>query len=175
MQQLPAVQLAEDLQDAGDLAAGGPLRPSSAGPREECAQIAVARVLERQDVEDGLRRPQQRKRVEDANRARVILEQLAEVRLAQPAADVRAHLETDHLRHPGRAPETMCEVHLAEPALAEPADDAILTACFGTRDDVAGREVPRAAAPIGRSRRDSGRGVVSQHRRGCAGTDSSEF
>src|SRR5439155_13054539 len=51
MQRLPAVQLAEDAEDAGDLAARGRLRPALAAAREKRAQVAVARVLEREAVQ----------------------------------------------------------------------------------------------------------------------------
>ena len=63
--------------------------------RQERAQVAVARVLERQAVEDAAVGAHQRKRVEDADRARMAVEQLAEVRLAQPAVDAAADLDAD--------------------------------------------------------------------------------
>ena len=58
---------------------------------QEGAEVAVTRVLERR----GSRGPSPSarisgKRVEDADRARMAVEQLAEVGLAQPAVDPRA-------------------------------------------------------------------------------------
>ena len=52
MQQLAAVELAEHLEDAGDLAPCGPLRPAAGVPPQVGAQVAEPRVLERQAVED---------------------------------------------------------------------------------------------------------------------------
>ena len=85
VQHLAAVQLAEHLQDARDLAPGRALGPALAGALQERAQVAVARVLEREAVEQPAVRAHEREGVEDADRARVPVEQLPEVRLAQPA------------------------------------------------------------------------------------------
>src|SRR5262249_30462903 len=52
MQHLSAVQLAEHLQDAGDLAPYGPLRPALARAMEIGPEVALPRVLERQAVQD---------------------------------------------------------------------------------------------------------------------------
>ena len=71
-----------------------------AGATQERAQVAVLRVFERQAVEHAAPSARdQRKRVEDADRARMAVEQLAEVGLAQPAVDARADLDADRLRH----------------------------------------------------------------------------
>ena len=48
------------------------------------------RVLEGQAVEDATVRANERKRVEDADGSRMVVQQLPEVRLAQPPADVLA-------------------------------------------------------------------------------------
>ena len=48
VQQLPAMKLAQDLEDAGDLAPRHGLRPSTARAVQHRAQVAVARVLERE-------------------------------------------------------------------------------------------------------------------------------
>ena len=52
MEHLTTVQLAEYLEDAGDLAAGLGLGPRLAGAVKEGAQVSVARLLERQAVEE---------------------------------------------------------------------------------------------------------------------------
>ena len=94
MQQLAAVQLAEHLEDAGDLAprrGSVHLRPAL----QVRAQVAVARVLERQVVEHLAVGAHQREAIEDADRARVAVQQQAEVGLAQPAVDARADLDAD--------------------------------------------------------------------------------
>ena len=79
------------------------------------------------------------------------VEQLAEVRLAQPAVDARAHLDADDLRDGGRAAEPRGEVDLAEAALAEQPLDPVAEPCFRAVDDFADREqaVPAIARNIG--------------------------
>ena len=132
----------------GDLAPRAGFRPSLAGAGQERAQVAVARVLERQAVEDAVHRAHQRKRVEDANRARMSVEQLAEVRLAQPAVDARADLDADDLRDDRRAAEPRGEIDLTEAALAEQPFDAVLEPRFRAADDLARRQqIPRAVEP----------------------------
>ena len=69
--------------------------PALVAARQERAEIAVPRVLERQAVEHPPVVAHQRKGVEDADRARVAVEQLAEVGLAQPAVDAAADLDAD--------------------------------------------------------------------------------
>ena len=51
MQHLAAMQFAEDLEEPGDLPAGGRFRPAAAGAMQEGAQVAVRREFERQAVE----------------------------------------------------------------------------------------------------------------------------
>src|SRR6185369_2246389 len=94
---------------------------------EKGAEIAVRRVLQRQAVIHvvwGVA-TKQREDVEQADCARMIVEQPAEIRLAHPAVDVRADLDTDDLRHRVRAPIAMGEIHLAEATFTEQALDAI--------------------------------------------------
>src|SRR6185503_5361830 len=52
VEHLPSVELAQDLEDAGDLAPRDRLPPALARARKVRAQVAVARVLEGQAVED---------------------------------------------------------------------------------------------------------------------------
>ena len=56
MEQLAAVQLAEHLQDAGDLAPDGRFRPAALAALQERAEIAVRRVLERERIEQRMLR-----------------------------------------------------------------------------------------------------------------------
>src|SRR6185369_8570878 len=113
VEHLAAVQLAEDLEDAGDLSPRGGLPPPLGTAVEVRAQVAVARVLEGEAVEDAALRSHQRERVEDADRPGMPVQQLAEVRLAQPAVDALAGLDADGGGHHPRCPETPGEIHLA--------------------------------------------------------------
>src|SRR5262249_25771660 len=97
MEELAAMELAEHFEDAGDLAAHLALVPTARVAAEVHAQVAMARVLERQAVEDSAVREHERERVEDADRARMAVEQLPEVGLAQPAVDARAGLDAHDL------------------------------------------------------------------------------
>ena len=86
MERLAPVQLAEHFEDAGDLTARARFGPPLRGAREERTEVAVLCIFERETVEDtGRICTEQRKRVVDANRARMVCEQLPEVRLPQPA------------------------------------------------------------------------------------------
>ena len=123
------------------VASGQPLR----GARQERAQIAVPRVLEREAVEHAAVGAHQRKRVEHANRARMRVEQLAEVRLAQPAVDAAADLDADRLRHHRRAADPPGEIDLAEAAFAEQPLDAVPQPGFRAGDDLRRRQ--QIAAP----------------------------
>ena len=89
------MQPAQHLEDAGDLPPGRALGPALRGALEERAQIAVTRVLEREAVQQAWPRANanERKCVVHADRLRLLLEHLAEVRLAQPAVDARADLQ----------------------------------------------------------------------------------
>ena len=68
----------------------------------------MPRVLERQAVEHPAVGAHQRERVEDADRARMAVEQLAEVGLAQPAVDARADLDADRRPARRRTAQTGC-------------------------------------------------------------------
>ena len=68
------------------------LRPAPCRALQKAIEIAVRRVLEREAVEHVAVGLHERKRVVDADRARMAIEQLAEVRLAQPAVDLRLTL-----------------------------------------------------------------------------------
>ncbi len=122
MQQLAAVQLAEDFEDAGDLAARGPLRPAVAVPAQIRAQVAEARVLERQAVADLRPGGEQRKRVKDPNGPWMFVEQLAEVRFAEPAVDARADLDAEDLGDVAGPSLPAGEVQLARSRLRRAAD-----------------------------------------------------
>ena len=96
MEQLPAMQLAEDLQDAGDFAPDRGFGESTLAPLQKGAEVAVRRVLERQGIEQRAgrgRAAEQRKAVVDPDRARMAVEQMTEVRLAHPAVDAGADLD----------------------------------------------------------------------------------
>src|SRR5262249_10812626 len=126
VEHLPAVEAAEDLEDPGDLAPRGPLRPALPGALEEGPQVAVPRVLEREEVDDAAVLTRQRKRVVDADRAGVAFEDPPEVRLAAPAVDVHARLDRHDSRDLARPRQPGREVGLAEAALAEEAVDPVL-------------------------------------------------
>ena len=116
------------------------------------------RVLERQAVEQPPVGAHQREGVEDADRARMAVEQLAEVGLAQPPVDARADLDADDRRDHWRAAEPPGEIDLAEPAFAEQPLDAVFKLGFGTRDQIAGlEEIPRAAPRTAKLRRRASR------------------
>jgi hypothetical protein len=70
------------------------------------------------------------------NRARVAVEQLAEVRLAQPSVDAMADLDAQGLGNQRRTTEPPREIHLSEAALAEQSLDLVLQLRFGTGDDL---------------------------------------
>src|SRR5688572_27671528 len=136
VQHLAPVQLSKHLEDAGDLAACRGFGPTLSGSRQECAEVTVARVLERQAVQHPPVGMHQRKAVEDTNRPRVAVEQLSEVRLAQPPADARAYFDADKLRDHQRSREPTGEVYLAESAFPEQPFDAIPEPGFRTGDDL---------------------------------------
>jgi hypothetical protein len=74
VQHLPTMELPEDLEDAGNLAARRGFGPRFARTLQEGAEITEARVFESKTVERTLWRPHQWKRLEHLNRARVSLE-----------------------------------------------------------------------------------------------------
>ena len=92
------MELAQHLEDARDLAPRRRSRPSPCRALEVGAEVAEARVLERQVVEHVAVGPGQREAVVDADRARSAIEELAEVRLADPGVDVQADLDADLAR-----------------------------------------------------------------------------
>src|SRR5262249_44610602 len=144
VEHLPAVQLAEDLEDADDRAARGPLRPALARLLEVRAEVAVLRVLEDEAVEHAAVDADQRERVEDADRVRVAVEEASEVRLAHPAVDVLARLHRDERRDRAGVGDAAREVGLPEAALAEQALDPVLEARLRARDDLLRQEERRA-------------------------------
>ena len=78
MEHLAAVQPAEDLEHAGNLTPDDPLRPPFCLPIQEDAQVAVRRILEREEVirdwRPGGGRAEIASKITD--RARVAIEQL---------------------------------------------------------------------------------------------------
>ena len=81
MEQLAAVELAEHLEDPRDLGARPALGPAGARVSQEGAEIAVARVLQREAIAHLAIFLQQRKCVEDPDRSGMAIEQLPEIRL----------------------------------------------------------------------------------------------
>src|SRR5262249_11372809 len=171
VEKLSAVELLEDREDAGDFAARHALRPSLAGrSREEAAEVAVPRVFEDEVVERTALRAGQREAVEEANRTRMVLEELPEVGLADPPVDVGADLDNDDGRHrPGPA-DPLREIGLAEPARAGEPADTVTQPHLGARDLPSGGEQVRG---IGRRRGAQGerrrRAVVSRRCHGGPG------
>ena len=86
-------QLAQHLQKAGNLATRRLLPPALAGSMEIRAQVAMTCVLEGETVKRAVEGRQDREGVVHANRARMIVERLAEVRLPHPRIHVRADLQ----------------------------------------------------------------------------------
>src|SRR2546423_8224452 len=99
MQRLSAVQGIERLEHRRDLSAHEALRLRALLP-EPCAEIPVLRVFHRETVAHA-RTVDDREPVEDAQRARLTLEELGEVRLTeprrQPLRDLDAHLRRKSL------------------------------------------------------------------------------
>src|SRR5262245_21629091 len=136
VKQLTAVQLAEDLENAGDLAADDRLGPARGSALEVGAQVAVRGVLERERVDHGSVGSMNREPIEDPDRAGMLVEELPEVRLAQPAVDVRADLDADGLGDDRRAAVAPGQVDLAESALADQPLDPVVEAGFRADDDL---------------------------------------
>jgi len=158
VQRLAAMQLAEHFEDAGDFAPRRRLGPSLAGPRQERAQIAVARVLEREAVQHAAIGPHQRKGIEHANRAGVVVEQLADVRFAEPAVDAAAHLDAERVRNHRRPAGPPREIHLTEAALAEQPLDAVAEPGLRAGNDFRRGEQTRAVIAAAASRTDGSGG-----------------
>ena len=160
VQQLPAMQLAEHLEDPGDLAAGPRLAPRAFGARQEAAEIAVGGVLEGQGVEHAAVASQHRETVEHLDRPGMLVEQLPEVRLPEPGVEPGTDLETDLGRHPGGATDSARQIDLAEAALAN--QTAYPVGMSGVRigHDLVGRQQGGGASGAvvdtgpGRGRRD---------------------
>src|SRR5262249_5926901 len=150
----------------------GFLRPPLARALQVRAQVAVTGVLESQGIEDALVLTHEREGVVDPDRARMPVEQLAEVGLAQPAIDVRADLDADGLRHGLRVSEAPGEIDLTKAARSEPALDRVAQARFGAGDDLAPLEdALRRAGTRARSAQAArrGGGGVLHDVRLCAG------
>ncbi len=143
VQHLSAMQLPQHLQDAGDLGARALLGPALRGADQVVAKIAMPRVLESQAIEHPPLRRQQRERVEDADGARMPLEELPEIGLAQPAVTARADLDAQDRVHLRRGTLRSRQVDLPESADTQQALDRVAVSCFGTRDDLASPEQAR--------------------------------
>ena len=120
--------------------AAGSLHPFAARARA-VLEIAVARVLQRQAIEHPPVGAHQREGVVDAKGARMVLQQLAEVRLAYPAVDVRADLHPDDLGHAPGGSEPGGQVHVSEAALSQQAADPVPQAGVRARDHLGRGEV----------------------------------
>ena len=86
---LPAVKPVEHLEDSRDFAPGDSLRKRRLPALQVGAQITMARVLEDEAVEKPAFTLRQRKGLEDGQGARMPVQHLPEVRLAQPAVHRR--------------------------------------------------------------------------------------
>jgi len=96
----------------------------------------VAGVLDDEAVEHVAVGTNQRKLIEHANRARMSVEHLTEVRFAQPSVDVRAHLDAHLFWYDRRSATAVREIDLAEPALSEQPFDAVLQLRIRTGDEL---------------------------------------
>src|SRR2546423_13617964 len=110
MEHLAAVQFAKHLENAGNLPAGGRFWPAFACAAEVRAQVAVTRILEHQAVQDAPAVTDQRKVVEYANGSGMTVEELAEIRFADPAVDSCADLDADSFWNRRRAAEPSGEI-----------------------------------------------------------------
>src|SRR5262249_42595629 len=135
MEQLPPMQPAENFEDAGDLAPDERFGPARGIPAQKNAQIAEARVLEGETVQQLALRGE-RKDVVDANRARVAVEQLAEIRFPHPAVNSPADLDADGFWNGAGSAEPPREIDLPEAALAKQTFDPIRQAGLGAGDDL---------------------------------------
>lgn len=115
VQHLPTVQLPEHVENPGNLASHGALGPALLGAMQVCAEVSMPRVLECEVIQDLPIRPHQRKRVEHADCARMTIEELPEVRLAQPSVNPWTHLDADGLGNVRRISDALCQIRLAEP------------------------------------------------------------
>ncbi|MEZ5286719.1 MAG: hypothetical protein R2712_18300 [Vicinamibacterales bacterium] len=140
MQQLAAVQLAQHLQHARDLASHPRLGPGPPGAGEVAAQVSVAGELEDEAVVDLALVTPEREPVVHLDRAAMALQQLSEVGLADPALDAAAHLDA-HLagQGAGRALDPR-GVHLAEAALPHETPHPITAARVYAREHLSRRQ-----------------------------------
>ena len=76
----------------------------------------------------------------------MLLEQLSEIRLPQPAVDARADLDADDPGNGSRFPEPPREIDLSEPTLPEQTIDALLEPTLGAEEEVAGYDEGHATA-----------------------------
>src|SRR5262249_41881291 len=135
-----AVELAQNLEDSCDLTPRPGLRPAAPAPLEERAEIARSRVFESQTVENPAVVTDEGEGVVDADRPGMPVQQLTEVRLAQPSVHSSARLGADRARHPPRWAEPRREEDLSESAFAEQAVDAVLNPGLGAHDDLRRRQ-----------------------------------
>ena len=136
VQRLAAMQPPQDVEDAGNLAAHGRLGPAFLRAAEERGEIAVPRIFERKVVQHLPVGAHERKHVVHADRARVPAEQLAEIRLADPAVHARAHLEAHDLRDVGGAADALRQERLAESPFSDQPFDAVAQPRLRALDDL---------------------------------------
>ena len=94
------------------------------------------RVLDREAVEDPAVGAHLRKSVERADGARMVIEQLTEVRFSQPSVDVGADLDAHRPGNVRRASKARCEEDLAEASLPDHSLDLVADLRFGADDDL---------------------------------------
>ena len=85
----------------------------------------MPRIFKREAIDERAVGVRTRKAVEYPNGARMIVEQLSKVGLAQPAVDALADLHADRLRYRRERPSRVAKIDLTEAALADQAGDAI--------------------------------------------------
>ena len=101
----------------------------------------MPRVLQGQTIEHPPVGAHHRKGVVHAQGARMVLQQLAEVRLPHPAVDVGADLHPHNLGHALGGSEPRGEVHVSKAALPEQTADPVAQAGVGARDHLGGDKV----------------------------------
>src|SRR5262245_51813407 len=129
------MELSKDLQDSGNFAPDDRFLPPAGGAVQKRAQVAMPGVLDRQAVERPAVGSDDRKGVENPDGARVLVQQLAEVRFAQPAVDPPAGLDAHAFRNGVRPADAIGEKHLAESALADETAHTIAEARLRTGDN----------------------------------------
>ena len=68
------------------------------------------------------------------------IEELPEVRLAQPTVNAWTHLDADGLGNVRRISHALCQIRLAEPTLADQPFGAVLKVRLRAFDDLSGHE-----------------------------------